>query len=450
MRLTLREIAAAVNGRLSKPEYENLIISGVTTDSRNVPEGSLFVAVAGEFFDGHDFIQSAFHKGASCAVTHKELESARPLVIVEDTRKALLLLASYYLGLFNVKIVAITGSSGKTTTKDLIASVLSQRYRTHKTTGNLNNDIGLPITVFAMPTDTETAVLEMGMNHLGEISVLSRVAKPDIAVITNIGVSHIENLGSQKGILRAKLEILEGLKPGGFAIFNGDDEHLNTVKSTVSIYRYGLGKGLPFRAINIVKHGISGISFTCLADNQAFDVFAPLPGMHMVYNALAAVSVGLALGLTCEEIQAGIKSFQPSSFRLNITKNNRGITIIDDAYNSNPVSAAAALDVLAEAQGRRICVLGDMMELGERGPSMHYETGKHAAGLGIDLILCVGELSRHTYQGAEGSSRARYFADKEQALSFLKNELRTGDTVLVKASRAMAFEEISRVLTGGI
>ena len=452
MRLTLKEIAAAVGGRLTKEDLNAAEVTVVSTDSRNIPAGALFVPIAGIRFDGHDFLKEAFDKGAMCAFVHKEIHMDRPMILVKDTGQALLDLSSYYISQVAPKTVAITGSSGKTTTKDILASVLARGFKTHKTVGNFNNHIGLPLTLLNMPEDTEAAVLEMGMNHLGEISILSRTAKPDIAVITNIGVAHLENLGSRAGILRAKLEILEGLKPGGLALFNGDNDMLKGLRFDGPLYKfitrfYGIGPGHWCYGENIVKDGVRGVSFTAHCEGHRFDVRVPVPGTHMVYNALSAVGVGIALGLAPDEIREGIETFTPSGLRLGITTNKMGVTVIDDAYNSNPDSVEAALDVLKEAPGRKIAVLGDMLELGPEGPSMHESSGKGAVKAGIDLVLCAGELSRHFCEGAiQAGGRAEHFADKESIISYLKRELQPGDTVLIKASRGAAFEEISKSL----
>lgn len=446
LRLSLKELAGAVGGRLNRPEFGDIVISEITTDSRKVPAGALFVPIKGEFFDGHDFLDTAYANGAACALSHNEQDESRPIIFVGDTTKAFLALGSWHIAQIRPKTIAITGSNGKTTTKDLVASVMAQRFRTHKTSGNLNNHVGLPLTLLDMPADTEVAVLEMGMNHLNEISPLSRAAEPDIAIITNIGVAHIENLGSREGILQAKLEILEGLKSGGLALFNGDDDFLPGVRSEHMTQYFGLGGHNSYRGVDIVKRGVRGVSFTVVSGDTRFDVEVPVPGTHMVYNALAAAAVGLTMGLAPGEIRAGIASFIPSGLRLNISQSPRGITIIDDAYNSNPDSAAAALEVLSEAEGRKICVLGDMLELGEDAPSMHFETGKQAANAGIDLIMCVGALSWHTYMGANeiaGPKRAVYFSDKESVKHALEGSLRPGDTLLIKASRGAAFEDIT-------
>jgi UDP-N-acetylmuramoyl-tripeptide--D-alanyl-D-alanine ligase len=285
------------------------------------------------------------------------------------------------------------------------------------------------------------------MNHAGEISLLSRLAKPDIAVITNIGTAHIENLGSQTGIFHAKMEILDGLAEDGFVILNGDDEYLHNAKTGRGVIFYGFGENNAVRAVNIIKRGLKGTSFNCVIgmNNKhtvEFTVDVPVPGTHMVRNALAAAAVGYALGIGVTEIKEGIETFKPSGQRMMISENGDGVTLIDDVYNANPDSAAAALRVLAEAGGRKVCVLGDMLELGAHSEKYHSQTGLLAVELGIDLIVCTGELSRHTYNGAKESGRAVFFPSKRETLDYLKRTLKSGDTVLIKASRSMGFEEI--------
>ncbi|MDR1706083.1 MAG: UDP-N-acetylmuramoyl-tripeptide--D-alanyl-D-alanine ligase [Clostridiales bacterium] len=448
--LNLDEIAWAVGGRLNNGDYNGLSINGVSTDTRSLNAGELFVAVEGPNFDGHSFIDQAFNKGAACVLAHKYTAADKPVITVNDTRKALLDLAAYYISLFEIKTIAVTGSVGKTTAKDLIASVLSRRFRVLKTQGNLNNDIGLPLTVFGIEDDTDIAVLEMGMSAEGEIRALSMAARPDAAVITNIGVSHMETLGSREAILRAKCEVFAGMGPGGAVFLNGGDELLRAADTAgLKTTHFGLTPDCDVTAENIKKLGLTGVSFTLCGKDFKIDAAVNMPGTHTVINALAASAVGLSFGLSPEEIRDGLLDFKPTVNRLNIKEALNGAVIIDDVYNASPDSVKAALEVLTGADGRKICVLGDMMELGPQSALFHEEAGCEAARLGINIIICVGERSRDTFTGAHkeiesgrSKSVASYFPDKKIAAAYLSGLLKKGDTVLVKASRAMAFEDI--------
>lgn len=442
--ITLGEIAKAVSGDFAG--NCDIKINSITTDTRKITKGCLFVPLKGEKFDGHDFISQAFEKGAVCCLSHKN-DIGGNVIYVKDTKKALGDIARYYRGLFNIKVCGITGSVGKTTTKDMIYSVLSQKYRTIKTQGNFNNDIGLPLTVFNIEEDTEAAVIEMGMNNFGEISYLTKIACPDVAVITNVGVSHIENLGSREGILKAKCEIFEGLPKNGTAILNADNDMLVTLmgKTTHKTIWFGIENRKDLFAENIETKGIEGVKCTICANGTKFDVNIGVPGDHMVLNALAAAAVGFEFGLSCEEIKAGIESFVPTGMRMEITKTKNNITVINDAYNANPVSMKAAIDVLLRADGEKTAVLGDMFELGDFGPKLHFEVGQYAAEKGIDNIICIGSISKNMYDGAlSKNGHAVYFEDTD---SFFKNgfELvsKADTTVLVKASHSMQFEKIA-------
>lgn len=445
--LCLEEIEKAVDGELNDKSFGDVLVVSVSTDSRFEMAAGLFVPLAGTIYDGHDFIQKAFANGAFCCLSEKELFSALPIIYVKDTKLALRKLAMYYRSLFDFKVVAITGSTGKTTTKDLIASVLSQKYRVVKTEGNFNNEIGLPLTAFNADEKTEVLVLEMGMNSFGEIHNLSEIAKPDICVITNIGVSHIERLGSREGILRAKCEIFDFMRPGGAAVLNGSDDLLLTLKDTrENITYYGMDEGSDIYASDIEHNGIESVSFTLNGKNGNYRIDVPYPGLHMVSNALCGAAAGELLDLSPKQIQDGAAGFKMSAMRMNIMTNDYNVTVINDTYNANPVSAKAALDVLRQADGRRVCVLGDMLELGDFAATMHYDIGTYAAEIGIDRIICIGENSRLTYYGAEKAlkgNRAFYMETKERFIEELGSHIKGGDTVLVKASRAMGFEKIT-------
>ncbi|MGL4791330.1 MAG: UDP-N-acetylmuramoyl-tripeptide--D-alanyl-D-alanine ligase [Anaerotignaceae bacterium] len=433
--LTLKEIALAVNGRLENCEDENLKISVIATDTRTIGKGDLFVPFVGENFDGHTFIETAFEKGAVCVFSQVPTKGCA--IFVEDTRAAFRDLSMYYLSLFNVKVVAITGSVGKTTTKDMIASVLEQKYSVLKTQGNFNNEIGLPKTIFNLNESHEVCVLEMGMNSFGEIEKLSFIAKPDIAVITNVGVSHIENLGSREGILKAKSEIFSFMKKDGVAILNKDNDLLRTLKLDFKTLWFGINEG-DFYSNNIKPMGIEGIFAILHNENSEVEVKIPIPGEHMVLNALSAMAVGKCLGLNNHEIKKGIEAFVPTGMRMAIEKTKGGITIINDCYNANPVSMKAAIDVLADTEGRKVAILGDMFELGEYAQALHKEVGEYALEKNLDLVVCIGELSKNIYQACN-KGNALYFETQEDFFEY--GGIKKGDVCLVKASRGMHFEK---------
>lgn len=443
--ITLKSVAQAVNGKISDEKYNDVVIENITTDTRKIAEGDLFIPLKGENFDGHKFIEQAFEKGALCCLSAENTESEKAVIYVSDTRKALRDLAEYYISLFDIPVVGITGSVGKTTTKDMIASVLMQKYNVLKTEGNFNNEIGLPLTVFKITEDTQVAVLEMGMNSFGEIHNLSKIAKPDIAVITNVGVSHIENLGSREGILKAKCEIFDFMKDNRTAVLNIDNDMLQTLegKTKFNTLWYGVENKKDIYADNIVKNGVESISCDIHMKDENFSVYIPVPGEHMVLNAMAAALVGNKLGLTVAEIKRGIEEFVPTKMRMAVIKTEKGTTIINDVYNANPVSMKAGIDVLSGGEGEKICILGDMFELGQFAKEMHYDTGVYAAEKKIDKIICIGEISKSMYEGALSlGGNAFYFETQDEFIEKGIEELVSeGATVLVKASRGMHFEK---------
>jgi UDP-N-acetylmuramoyl-tripeptide--D-alanyl-D-alanine ligase len=451
MELSVKEIVKACGGKLISGD-ESVVINGISTDTRTIKEGMLFIPLRGESFDGHKFIDKAIESGATAVITEEDKSYGVPAVKVEDTRLAMGQIAGYYKAKLNIPVVAITGSVGKTTTKDIVASVLAQHFNVYKTQGNLNNDIGVPLTIFSLEKEHTAAVIEMGMNHFGEIRYLTNIVQPDIAVITNVGVSHIENLGSREGILKAKCEIFEGLKKGGKAIVNGDNDMLATLSDSYDgfkLTKFGTDSSFDIYADNIVEKGLDGIDCTIHYGSEVFDVSIHIPGKHMVSNALAAAAAGFALGMSAEEIKAGIESFEPTKMRMDIIKSN-GLTIINDVYNSNPVSAMAAVDVLASASGKKCAVLGDMFELGEFAPKLHYDLGKYTAEKNIDEIVCIGEISKNMYEGARSvrEGNVHYFATQEEFFESLDDIINGEMTVLVKASRGMKFEKTTDKLRG--
>lgn len=444
--MSLKEIAAACGGHYYGDESKlNKRVSGVAIDSRKIEEGYLFIPIKGARVDGHTFISQVMEKGALCTLSEKPLgDEADTYILVDSCEQALKDLAEHYRKALGIKVVGITGSVGKTSTKEMIASVLSQKYNVLKTAGNFNNEIGLPLTIFNIREEHEVAVLEMGISDFGEMHRLAKMARPDICVITNIGLCHLENLVDRDGILKAKTEMFDFAAPDAKYILNGDDDKLITVKEWDGcnpIY-FGLSAELSAFAEDIHSLSLKGTSCTiCLGDN-AFQVTIPIPGHHMVYNALAGALVGRELGLNGEEIKAGIEALVPVTGRNNMIE-TENFLIIDDCYNANPVSTKASLDVLSSADTRKVAILGDMFELGENEKQLHYEVGQHAAEKGIDLCICIGALSKNTAQGAStGNGTVLHFKTKIDFLAQANNLLKKEDTILVKASHGMEFPEI--------
>jgi len=451
--ILIDDIIKAVNGKLISGNYTNHIVNSISIDTRTIKSGDLFIPIKGDKFDGHNFIETAFKKGALCSLSEKEIQTNNIVIKVNDTRKALADLAMYYLSLFNIPVVAVTGSVGKTTTKDIIASVLSQKYNVVKTEGNFNNEIGLPLTIFNINKNTEAAVLEMGMNNFNEIHNLSRIAKPNIAVITNIGVSHIENLGSRDGILKAKCEIFDFMGDEDIKILNGDDDKLITLKNNLkNVSFFGIENDkFEFYAKDIDKDGIKGIKCKIVCKGKEFDVNIPLPGIHMVSNALAGAAVGSYLNLNTNQIKKGIENFKPTKMRMDIIKTEKYI-IINDVYNANPVSIMSSIDVLSSAENRKVCILGDMLELGNFAHKLHKQVGEYAAKKNIDVIICIGELSKNMFDGANSNKKENqqifYFKKQEEFINVMNEILKDNDIILVKASRGMNFEITTEKLQG--
>ena len=443
--LTLKQAAEDCRGTLT-PEQAEGMITGVQIDSRRVKPGDLFVAIKGEKSDGHDFIGMAASLGASAALVQRPVKAAIPTILVPDTIKAYGDLAAARRERMGMTVIGITGSVGKTTTKEMIAAVLETTYRTEKTAANFNNGLGLPVTVLGLQPDCEAAVLEMGMNHFGELSVLTRIAQPDIAVITNIGTMHIENLGSREGILRAKLELLEGLRPGGTVFFNGDDDLLRTVRETYHAKCFGVSPDCDVRAEDI-RMSEDGIRFTAAAGELRFPVELPVVGRHNVLNALAAIAVGLELHVPVAGIQAGLAGFHNTGMRQKIYP-LRGMTVIEDCYNAGPESMRAALQVLKDTKtaGRHIAVLGGMLELGDHAPLAHYEVGKAAAQC-ADLLFAYGAHAEEYVRGAEEAGiPAQLYPTHEALTEALCRTAKPGDVLLVKGSRGMRMERVLELL----
>lgn len=442
--LTTEEIIKATGGTLIGGG--ETVIKGISTNSREIKEGELFIPLVGDKFDGHEFIRAAFELGASAALTSKDTELfiGKTIIRVKDTKKALGAIAAYYKEKHNVPTIAVTGSVGKTTTKDMVYSVISQKYNTLKTEANFNNDIGLPLTIFRLEKEHEAAVLEMGMNHFGEIDYLASIGKPDVAIITNIGESHIENLGSREGIFKAKMEITNRFGKDNTLIVNGDNDFLRTVKGEYKVVRYGLDSGNDVYAKDIVNKGLGGISFTAVVNGTEYAAELAVPGEHNVYNALAAICAGIEFKIPMDDILRGIKTFEPTAQRLAV-ENYKGITIINDCYNASPDSIKAALKVLAATDAkRRVAVLGDVLEMGEHAPSAHYGLAKYVKEAGVDVLVTAGENMKNLARGAkeQGVNEIHAFDKTLEACNFVKDALKEGDAVLIKASHGMRFEEV--------
>ncbi|MDP4179780.1 MAG: UDP-N-acetylmuramoyl-tripeptide--D-alanyl-D-alanine ligase [Bacillota bacterium] len=456
--LDLKEIIKATDGKLVCGKSD-IIIKDICIDSRKVKNGDLFIPIVGEKFNGHDFIAKAFEEGALAALTSEDIEDAegsndKTIISVKDTTKALGDIARYYRSKFDIPLVGITGSVGKTSTKDMVASVLEQRYNVLKTSGNFNNHIGLPLTVTSLNSDHEAAILEMGMSGLGEISYLSKIAKPKIAIITNIGMAHIEKLGSKQNILKAKMEIMEGLPQDGVVVLNGDDSLLLGLKGFLkykTVY-YGTEEGLDYQAYNVKTMGETGVCFEIAIGNADYKINIPTPGAHNVYNALAAIAVGSELGMSMEEIIKGITTYSSGKMRLNIIS-RKGYKVINDAYNASPQSMEAAIDVLKDigGKGRTIAVLGDMLEMGDWAYQAHVDVGKYVASKGINYLMTVGENGKNIANGALESGLPSEtvfsFKDNKEINKFLSGFVKDGDLILVKGSRGMKMEEIAEELT---
>lgn len=445
------QLVKAVKGQLLWGNAEQ-VFTGITTDSRKVVKNNLFIPLVGEKFDGHDYIEQCFNTGAAVCLTEKSIPQIdnAAAVLVEDTGRALRDLATWHRNKYNIPVIGITGSVGKTSTKDMIYCVLAKQYEVLKTQGNFNNEIGLPLTLLNLNDSHEAAVIEMGMSGFGEISRLTGIAQPQIAVITNIGVSHIEKLGSQQGILKAKLEILEGLKPGGLVVLNGDDPLLRDLKGKLNyntVY-YGMNSGLDYNAQDYESLGEAGTQFNIKLGSKTYKVTIPVPGIHNVYNALAAVAVGIEMNIPMNIIVDGIAEYSPGNMRQNIITYN-GIKIINDAYNASPQSMQAAINVLEElcSKTRGIAVLGDMFEMGAMAEELHYGVGSFIKDKKIDYLITIGKDSKHIMQAVVDSGnqtiKLQHFDNNNEALTYILSIVSQGDFILIKGSRGMKMEQIA-------
>lgn len=474
MNLTIGEIAKACKGKaVIRKATEETTVDSVVIDSRQITRNGVFIAARGERVDGHRFIPQVFEEGAAFVITEKTPEQTEAqwgvpesawgsYLLVEDSYKALKDVAEFYRSKLTIPVVGITGSVGKTSTKEFIAGVLAEKYHVLKTEGNFNNEIGVPLTLLRIREEHEAAVVEMGISDFGEMHRLSKMVRPTICVITNIGQCHLENLKSREGILKAKTEIFDFMTEDGEVCLNGDDDMLNTVKivngKPVHFFGTGSTKEQEVWAGDIVSKGLWGSETMLHTPEGVFEVQIPLPGRHMVMNGAGAACVARLLGLSEEQTKKGLCKIQPVGGRNNLLR-LKDYTVIDDCYNANPVSMEAALDLLAMADTYRVAVLGDMFELGENTETLHGKVGAYAVKSGADCVICVGENSAQMYREAvrtaelcrEKEQKLFYCKDKVALLELLKTDpgiFPTGCTILVKASHGMHFEEVVAHLKG--
>ena len=445
VKMTAGEIAQAVNGNLFG--NANVIVSDIQYDSRAVKEGTLFVPIKGANVDGHKFIKECFLKGASVCFTKNDVpeKSTDCYIKVENTLSALQKLSAYYRNKMKAKLIGVTGSVGKTSTKEMIAAGLSKGFDVMKTQGNKNSQIGLPMTMFDMEESNEIAVIEMGMSEFGEMDRLADIARPNIAVMTNIGVAHIENLGTQENILKEKFRITKYFDKDGILFLNGDDKLLRTLhgKQNFRTVTFGLDKDNDYYAEDIQSEGFN-TNFVCCYGDKKVMLKIPALGEHSVKNSLAAFAIGKHLGLDDEIIQEGLLTYKNAPMRQQIHE-MKDFIIIDDSYNSSPDAAKVSLNVLKSVcKGKSIAILADMLELGEQAENEHYEVGKHLTEIGIDTLITVGELSKYTAKGAieNGCKNAVSFENNAEAYEYLSKIIEKGCAVLVKGSRGMHTDEI--------
>lgn len=452
--LTIKELVLATDGYLTTGN-ENDRVNDVVIDSRKANENNVFVAIIGENLDGHTFMQSAYENGCRTFIKKQsnsiKLDSSDiNLIEVKDTEIALGQIAKYYKEKFKIPYIGITGSVGKTTTRDMVYGAVSARFNTLKNQGNLNNQLGVPLTLFTLNKEHECAVIEMGMSGFNEIEYLANIVNPKIGVISNIGLSHIERLGSQEGILKAKMEITTNFDESCTLIANGDDKFLSTLKNKDHVYKlktFGFDKDNDIYCESYEMTQDS-ITFNCNIDGKLEEIFIPTVGEHNIYNAMAAILVGLSLELTLDEIKSGLKNFKATAMRLDIVKNDN-MTIINDTYNASPDSMTAALKILGRYKERRVAILGDMFEMGEHAEYGHRIVGKGAVE-NTDILITIGEISKfigiEAKENGLDTSKIYHFNTKEEAIDQLDEIINTGDIVLVKASRGMKLEKIVEYL----
>lgn len=435
------EIVEATRGILVSGNKDDEI-NFFSQDSRQMTNGGMYIPLKGERFDGHNFIESAFQIGAQAIISEKDVNYEDKIVIkVKDTHQALKDMASYLRNHRPVKVVGVTGSVGKTSTRDMVYSVVKQKYKTLKTEGNYNNEIGLPLTILRYH-DEEVLVLEMGMNHLQEMSRLSMIARPDIACITNVGTAHIGELGSRENILKAKLEIIDGMKEGSTLIINQDNDMLQTVELPhFNVVRVGKGKEASIQASHIVLEETKS-SFEVEYQGKKEIIEVPVQGEHNISNALIAIAVGIELNISLEDIKKGIQEFKLTKNRMDILEKNHK-TVIDGTYNASVDSMKSSIDVLANYKKRKVAILADMLELGDYSQQLHEEVGSYVASKGINILVCVGKEAKYIYQKARESMKDVYYFDSNQeVIARLDELLKEDDVILVKGSHSMNLKEV--------
>lgn len=450
--MTLTNIAHAVGGQLFLPneKKENAKeIQGVVIDNRQVERDFLFIPIKGARVDGHSFIPDAFARGAMAVLSESVPENAAgPYIIVGSTEQALKDLAAYYRSQLEAYVIGIVGSVGKTSTKEMVASVLSERFSVLKTQGNFNNEIGLPLTLFRVKKEHQVAVVEMGISDFGEMDRLGKMARPDMVIMTNIGLCHLENLGTRDGILKAKTEVFSHMPENGVVVLNGDDDMLRTVATPgLETHYFGCDRQ-EYSAFDIHSE-LEGVEATVCGPSWQQRVSIPIPGRHNIYNALAAMAAAEKLGMSQDEIVHGIQTAATIDGR-NHFIHHKDMIIIDDCYNANPISMIASLEVLSHAKGRMIAVLGDMGELGVDEAALHYQVGEAVAEFGIDMLFTAGKLSREmgkAVRDCQGRTEVHDFESKEEMTEALLSSIKKGDTILVKASHFMEFPEVVKKLT---
>ncbi len=454
MRLSLNEIARVVDGQLLKAE-ENFIITGVSTDSRSICEGDLFIPLEGENYDGHDFISDVTSAGATASFWSNELalpDETIPLIIVCDPLAAMQKLAKYYRKEINPIVIGITGSNGKTTTKDILTSILAEQYKVHKTKGNLNNHIGLPLTILSMPAETEVLVVEMGMNQVGEIAELTKIALPDHVIVTNVGESHIEFLQTEERIAEAKLEILQGLAKDGYAILPGDQELVrkeiakHNIKNIIWV---GSSKINDNYLAEVDEKEHEQLTFT---DSNGDKFQLPMLGAHNAINALMAIELTKLLNINVDKIKAGLAKVQLSGMRLELVRLDADSIILNDAYNASPTSMRCSLELLASLVGYKykIAVLGDMLELGIAAEKYHYEIGRLVAELKIDYLIVIGDFAEEVIVGAlqnrMGMRNVQKADSVEEIVDILQRKKIGKRAILIKGSRGNRLERVVELL----
>jgi len=442
--MTIERAAKCCGGKIYGNCDTGMTLGKVVIDSRAIEKGDLFVAYKGERVDGHDYITKAFDSGAACALAqHPIAGEDRAVIVVEDVQKALEKIAAEYRRDIHIPVIGITGSVGKTSAKEMISAVLSSELNVLKTDKNLNNQIGVPMTVSRIEPCHQAAVIEMGISGFGEMTDLAKVSRPDIAVFTIIGHAHLEFLHDLDGVMKAKTEMLDIMDENGLVIYNGDDEKLCTLKCRQKKMSFGIGASCDVRAENIDSESAESVECDISYKERRFRVHIPAYGRHMVYAALEGAAVGIAMGLTDEEIIRGIASYETVGRRAAVTKTEK-LTLIDDCYNANPDSTKCGIDSLVKLPGRHVCVLGDMLELGENEKEMHREVGEYALAKGVDMVIACGELSRLTCEGA--GKTGKHFDTLDMLIAALPELIEKGDNVLVKASHASHLELASEAL----